>query len=456
MDRPFLQLALCLLLSPLASTIHPTCEILQRILENKASCTQIIANQSREFNNATAESSGCLWEWRTLICWPSAMIGEVVSRPCPDFGDPPSVKTNVTGVIYRKCTEHGWSKLIPDFNETCELPRELSYGFSSNLKTYYFNVKNGYTVGYVTSMITLIIAIIIFTAFRKFHCTRNYIHLNLFVSFVLRAASVLTKDAIFFSSNAIDHCSISTATCKAAVTVFHYCTLANFTWLMVEGLYLQTLLSLAFVSNKKYFWSYCFIGWGAPTIVIVIWIIVKLNVDNRKCWDDNANEYIWWILRGAILLTVLINFLIFLNIIRVLMQKLRSPDVGGNSPSHFMRLTKSTLLLIPLFGVHYIVCACFPDNVAEDLKIFIELGIGSFQGFIVALLYCFLNGEVLAELRKCWRRQWPKRENPFKTRHKRNLSTESSGIAYATQISLLDRFSPKRKTSDRENSLHSF
>ncbi|GCC33953.1 hypothetical protein chiPu_0012424 [Chiloscyllium punctatum] len=222
-------------------------------------------------------------------------------------------------------------------------------------------------------MITLIIAIIIFTAFRKFHCTRNYIHLNLFVSFVLRAASVLTKDAIFFSSNAIDHCSISTATCKAAVTVFHYCTLANFTWLMVEGLYLQTLLSLAFVSNKKYFWSYCFIGWGqyftfcgGPGIGL-------------RCWDDNANEYIWWILRGAILLTVLINFLIFLNIIRVLMQKLRSPDVGGNSPSHFMRLTKSTLLLIPLFGVHYIVCACFPDNVAEDLKIFIELGIGSFQ-----------------------------------------------------------------------------
>jgi len=221
--------------------------------------------------------------------------------------------------------------------------------------------------------------------------------------------------------------------------------MANFFWLLVEGLYLHTLLAVSFFSERKYFWGYILIGWGVPSTFTIVWTIIMIHFEDYGCWDT-INSSLWWIIKAPILTSILVNFILFIRIIRILVQKLRSPDVGKSDSSPYSRLAKSTLLLIPLFGVHYFMFVFFPHNFKAEVKMVFELVVGSFQGFVVAILYCFLNGEVQAELRRKWRR-WHLKGILGSNLKYQHPSGGSSGATCSTQVSMLTRVSPGARRS---------
>ncbi|XP_028986810.1 adenylate cyclase activating polypeptide 1a (pituitary) receptor type I isoform X5 [Betta splendens] len=336
---------------------------------------------------------GCPWMWDNLTCWQAASVGDVVVVNCPEVFHDITEPVDKMVQVSRNCTEDGWSDLFPHYADVCF----FFYDNTSNPGMYYASVKALYTVGYSTSLVSLTTAMVILCRFRKLHCTRNFIHMNLFVSFMLRAISVFIKDGVLYAQEDSDHCSVHMVACKAVMVFFHYCVMSNYFWLFIEGLYLFTLLVETFFPERRYFYWYTIVGWGTPTICVTVWAVLRLHFHDTGCWDTNENTALWWVIKGPVVASIMINFVLFIGIIIILVQKLQSPDIGGNESSIYLRLARSTLLLIPLFGIHYTVFAFSPEDVSKRERLVFELGLGSFQGFVVAVLYCFLNGEFLPE-----------------------------------------------------------
>ncbi|XP_069067095.1 vasoactive intestinal polypeptide receptor 1 isoform X1 [Pleurodeles waltl] len=429
--RTYLVLSLlCSLALTSVLGMLPECNIMLSIERERKECM--------DDSDPENYTSGCGSLWDNITCWPRANVGDIMVLPCPIYF---TFFSDVTGNVSRNCTSEGWTEMYPS-------PYASACGYDTNSTvigetTFFGTIKTGYTIGHSISLISLTAAMVILCLFRKLHCTRNYIHMHLFMSFILRAISVFIKDVILFENGESDHCHIGSLGCKAAMVFFQYCVMANFFWLLVEGLYLHTLLVISFFSERKYFWWYILIGWGAPTVFITAWAITRIYFENNGCWDIIESPY-WWIIKTPILISILVNFILFICIIRILVQKLHSPDVGRNENSQYSRLAKSTLLLIPLFGIHYSMFAFLPDNVNVEVKLVFDLIVGSFQGFFVAILYCFLNGEVQGELKRKWRRWHMERFLGSDLKY-HNPSSGSSGTTFNTQISMLTKCSPKTR-----------
>ncbi|KAG9349881.1 hypothetical protein JZ751_026234, partial [Albula glossodonta] len=264
-----------------------------------------------------------------------------------------------------------------------------------------------YTIGHTLSLFTLVTALIILLGLRRLHCTRNYIHANLFVSFILRAVSVIAKDALldrYWSREIMAEADLgellshrAAIGCRIAQVVMQYCILANHYWFFGEAIYLYTVLISSVLSHNKNYMVYIFLGWGTPVLFVVPWILAKLLKENKECWAVNENMNYWWIIRFPILFASLINLVIFMKILKVILSKLRANN-QKSYPDYKLRLAKATLTLIPLFGIHEVFFMFATDEqttgILRYIKVFCTLLLNSFQGFLVAVLYCYSNKEV--------------------------------------------------------------
>ncbi|XP_061611570.1 glucagon receptor-like [Phyllopteryx taeniolatus] len=348
-------------------------------------------------------------------CWPDTPAGSLVNISCPFYL--PWYDHVSHGVVQRQCGTDGLWERDDDGHvwrdkSQCEEDKEVT-SQEMWIQKMMLSFRTLYTVGYSLSLFSLVTALVILLSFRKLHCTRNYIHANLFLSFILRAASVIVKDAMLERhwgreimkttdvSNMLSH--QAAIGCRMAQLLMQYCVLANHYWFFGEAIYLYSvLISSVFIDSNKYL-SYICLGWGAPLLFVIPWVVMKILKENKECWAVNENMNYWWIIRSPILLASLINFLIFVKILKVILSKLRANNQSDYS-GYKRRLAKATLTLIPLFGIHEVIFIFVTDEqttgVLRYCKVFFTLFLNSFQGFLVAVLYCYANKEVRMELKR--------------------------------------------------------
>ncbi|KAK2108554.1 Parathyroid hormone 2 receptor [Saguinus oedipus] len=173
-----------------------------------------------------------------------------------------------------------------------------------------------YTVGYSISFGSLAVAILIIGYFRRLHCTRNYIHMHLFVSFMLRATSIFVKDRVVHThigvkeleslimqddqQNSTEAPSVDKSQfigCKTAVVMFIYFLATNYYWILVEGLYLHSLIFVAFFSDTNSFQL------GFPAAFVAAWAVARATLADARCWELSAGD-IKWIYQAPILAAI--------------------------------------------------------------------------------------------------------------------------------------------------------
>ncbi|NWQ82386.1 PTH1R protein, partial [Columbina picui] len=328
-----------------------------------------------------------------------------------------------TGHAYRRCDLNGSWELVPGNNRTWANYSECTKFLTNETREreVFYRLYLIYTVGYSISLGSLTVAVLILGYFRRLHCTRNYIHMHLFVSFMLRAMSIFVKDAVLYSGSALEEMeriseedlkSITEAPpadksqfvgCKVAVIFFLYFLATNYYWILVEGLYLHSLIFMAFFSEKKYLWGFTLFGWGLPAVFVTAWASVRAALADTECWDLSAGN-LKWIVQVPILASIVVS--------TSCLAAMFTPSTNFSCvfvfPCCFRKLLKSTLVLMPLFGVHYIVFMAMPytevSGILWQIQMHYEMLFNSFQGFFVAIIYCFCNGEVQAEIKKSWSR----------------------------------------------------
>ncbi|NXG04049.1 GLR protein, partial [Sakesphorus luctuosus] len=186
--------------------------------------------------------------------------------------------------------------------------------------------------------------------------------------------------------------------CRAAQVLMQYCILANHYWFLVEAVYLYKLLVGAVFSEKNYYRLYLYLGWGTPVVFVVPWTAAKYLKENA----EGGRAVLC--MSPPLFHPPQINLLIFMRILKVILAKLRANQKGY--ADYKLRLAKATLTLIPLFGIHEVVFIFATDEqttgILRYIKVFFTLFLNSFQGFLVAVLYCFANKEVKSEMKKKW------------------------------------------------------
>ncbi|XP_049437560.1 calcitonin gene-related peptide type 1 receptor [Epinephelus fuscoguttatus] len=344
----------------------------------------------------TEEGTYCNRTWDGWLCWGDTAPGTVMQM-CPGYFSDFDPSEKVTKV----CNPDGQWFHHPESNRVWTNYTQCSF-YTKEKRKFAISIYYLAMLGHGLSIVSLIICLIIFSYFKSLSCQRISLHKNTFLSFILN--SIVT--IIWLTLTMVTDEGINTShpvSCKVLATLTQYTSTSNYFWMLCEGIYLHTLIIVAvFVGEQQLFWYYV-LGWGFPIIPAITYAVARGLYYDDKCWIS-SHTHLVYITHGPIQAALLVNFFFLLNIVRVLITKLKETHCAESTA--YMKAVRATLILIPLLGVQFILFPWRPEGyISRAIFEFVVHIFSHFQGLLVAIIFCFCNAEAQTALKRKWA-QW--------------------------------------------------
>ncbi|XP_061738559.1 calcitonin gene-related peptide type 1 receptor [Nerophis ophidion] len=394
----------------------------RKILHSQYKCVEKM-NRDSAYNKSGLY---CSRNWDGWLCWDDTPAGTYTSQNCPNY----FVDFDPTEKATKYCGDDGQWFRHPDTNRTWSNYTLCNENTKAKLKSAYILFYMA-IVGHALSIASLLISLAIFFYFRSLSCQRITLHKNLFCSYVLNSA--LTIVYLVAVVNNPEVVGRNPAGCKVLHFFHMYMLGCNYFWMLCEGIYLHTLIVVAVFAEEQHLHWYYLLGWGFPLVPASIHAVARKTFFDDNCWMS-VETHLLYAVHGPIVAALLVNLFFLLNIIRVLVTKLR--DTHRAESNMYMKAVRATLILVPLLGIQFVIFPWRPENrLAGEVYEYIMHILMHYQGLLVATIFCFFNGEVQAALK----RQWMQYKTQWGQRRKDHCSMRSTSYT-ATSITEVPPF----------------
>ncbi|KAH0621570.1 hypothetical protein JD844_023017 [Phrynosoma platyrhinos] len=334
--------------------LHSLGVTMNKIMTAQYECYQKIMHTSPHKN----EEPHCNRTWDGWLCWDDVAAGKTAVQNCPDYFQ----DFDTSEKVYKTCEENGHWFVHPESNRTwtnytlCNA--EVSSKLQTALNLYYLTI-----IGHSLSIVSLLISLAIFFYFKSLSCQRITLHKNLFFSFVCN--SVVTIICLTGVASNQQLVAANPVGCKVAHFFQLYLMVCNYFWMLCEGIYLHTLIVVAVFAEKQHLLWYYLLGWGFPLIPACIHAVARSIYFNDNCWI-RSDTHLLYIVHGPICAALLVNLFFLLNIVRVLITKLKVTHQAESNL--YMKAVRATLILVPLLGIEFVLFPWRPEGrIAEEI-----------------------------------------------------------------------------------------
>ncbi|XP_042632903.1 calcitonin gene-related peptide type 1 receptor-like [Cyprinus carpio] len=394
----------------------------KKIINGQYKCFEKM-NRDQPYNKS---GPYCNRTWDGWLCWDDTPAGTYTSQNCPNYFP----DFDSTEKVTKYCDETGNWFRHPETNRTWSNYTLCIAHTKDKLKMAYILYYMA-IVGHALSIVSLLISLAIFFYFRSLSCQRITLHKNLFCSYVLNSAfTIVNLITVVNNPKVVQRNPIG---CKVLHFFHMYMLGCNYFWMLCEGIYLHTLIVVAVFAEEQHLHWYYLLGWGFPLVPASIHAVARKKYFDDNCWMS-VDTHLLYVVHGPIMAALLVNLFFLLNIVRVLVTKLR--DTHRAESNMYMKAVRATLILVPLLGIQFVIFPWRPENrLAGEIYDYIMHILMNYQGLLVATIFCFFNGEVQGTLK----RQWMQYKTQWGQRRREHCSTRSTSYT-ATSITEVPAF----------------